>query len=224
MNVYFISGFCTSCSIYSNVPLPPRFNKIYLDWLEPEPDEPLVAYAKRLTAPVDTTKPFALVGLSFGGMVAQVALQWLKPEQVIIISSVTSHRRIPALYRATGRLRLYKTVTRGMVNTFRPVVDWFIGAKRNPEELAMLHKTVRQLSPRLLRWSMEQVTLRWKQDKPLQRPYHIHGANDRLLPVGSMKPDVLIKGGSHFMIVSHGKEIGDLIAKRLGEVVEPAVA
>lgn len=197
------------------MPLPPEFHKVYLEWIEPEPNEALESYAKRLTASIDTTRPFALVGLSFGGMVAQVALRWLKPKHFILISSVTSYKHIPALYRATGILRLYGLVTRGLVNAFRPVVDWFIGTKRNPEELAMLHKTVRQLSPRLLRWSLKQVTLGWKQNAPPQAPFHIHGDNDRLLPVGKMKPDVLIKGGTHFMIVSHGKEIGKIVAQHL---------
>lgn len=194
--------------------LPEPFNKIYLKWIEPHHNEPLHDYAKRLTKPIDITKPFAIVGLSFGGMIAMELNKWLKPVDTIIISSTPTYDHIPFYYRITGSLRMYKLVTKWMINQFRPIVDWFIGAKRSKEEMIALHKTMEQLSEKLLVWSIAQVT-RWKNKTVPEKLFHIHGDADRLLPVGSMKPDVLIKGGSHFMIVSHASEIGHYITQRL---------
>jgi pimeloyl-ACP methyl ester carboxylesterase len=214
VNVYFISGLCTSCDIFRDVRLPQPFKKIYLEWIEPQWNEPLQHYIERLTKPIDTTKPFAIVGLSFGGMVAMELNKTLKPVDTIIISSTPTYDHIPLYYRITGALRMYKLVTKAMINQFRPIVDWFIGARRSKEEMIALHKTMEQLSERLLVWSISQVT-RWKNKTVPKKMFQIHGDADRLLPVGSMKPDVLIRGGSHFMIVSHAEEIGEIIAERL---------
>ena len=215
MNVYFISGLCTGCYVFRNIKLPERYAVRCLEWIEPLRNESLQSYIKRLTEPIDTTKPFALVGLSFGGMICVELNKTLKPVDTILISSVPTHKHIPLLYRTTGALRLYNLTNVKLVQTFRPVIDWFIGAKRSKEEMALLHKTVAQLSPALLRWSLKQVTLGWKNTVVPKKYFHIHGSADRLLPVGEMKPDILIDGGSHFMVVSHANEISEIITQRL---------
>jgi pimeloyl-ACP methyl ester carboxylesterase len=215
VNVYFISGLCTGCYIFQNIKLPQRYNVRCLDWLEPNGDEPLQTYIARLTAPIDTTKPFVLVGLSFGGMIASELNKTLNPLDTILVSSVPTYKFIPMLYRLSGSLRLYNFARVWMAQAFRPVIDWIIGAKRSKEEMALLHKTIAQLSPRLLRWSLKQVTLSWRNTIVPEKYFHIHGSADRLLPVGKMKPNVLIKGGSHFMVVSHAKEISEAITQRL---------
>jgi len=214
VNVYFISGLCTSCHIFDGIRLPQPYQKIYLEWIEPQRNEPLHDYIARLTKPIDTTKPFAIVGLSFGGMIAMELNKTLKPVDTIIVSSCPTYKHVPLLYRLSGSLRMYNLVTKAMINNLRPMVDWFIGAKRSKEEMIALHKTMEQLSENLLIWSIAQVT-RWRNTVVPKKYFHIHGDADRLLPVGKMKPDVLIHGGSHFMIVSHDKEISDAIAKRL---------
>lgn len=218
VNVYFISGLCTSCEIFRDVRLPPPFQTHWCEWVDPKPNEPFHVYIKRLTANINTTKPFSIVGLSFGGMIAIELSKTLKPVHTVIISSVTQHKHIPILYRTAGALGLYNLVTKNMINAFRPVVDWFIGAKRSKEEMIALHKTIEQLPENLLRWSLKNV-LRWKNTVVPSNLFHIHGGADRLLPVGNMKPNVLIEDGSHFMIVSHAKQIGRIITQRLsGEI------
>lgn len=215
MNVYFISGLCTGCYIFQNIKLPERYNVRCIEWLEPNGDEPLQNYIARLTAPIDTTKPFVLVGLSFGGMICMELNKTLKPVDIILISSVPTYKNIPWLYRLAGLFRLYNFASVWIAQLFRPVIDWIIGAKRSKSEMALLHKTIAQLSPKLLRWSLKQVTLRWRNTTVPKKYFHIHGSADRLLPVGKMRPDVLIESGSHFMVVSHGKQISDVIAQRL---------
>jgi hypothetical protein len=40
-------------------------------WIKNEPGEELSSYVLRLQNQIDTSKPFALLGVSFGGLVAQ---------------------------------------------------------------------------------------------------------------------------------------------------------
>ena len=49
--------------------------------------ETLELYCKNLSEQIDSTKPFSLVGLSFGGVIATEMSKFLKPVQTILISS-----------------------------------------------------------------------------------------------------------------------------------------
>ena len=66
MNVYFISGLGADRRAFERIQLPPQFSVHHLDWIEPRKDESLNDYAMRLGEGIDTTKPFALVGLIHG--------------------------------------------------------------------------------------------------------------------------------------------------------------
>ena len=67
MNVYFISGLGADRRAFEKINLPERFSIHHLDWIQHNQGESLNDYAKRLAATIDTTQPFAIVGLSMGG-------------------------------------------------------------------------------------------------------------------------------------------------------------
>lgn len=70
MNVYFISGLGADKRIFSKLTLSAEFDIIHIDWIVPFSKETLVSYAKRLSKVIDVNNPFALIGVSFGGMIA----------------------------------------------------------------------------------------------------------------------------------------------------------
>ena len=70
MNVYFISGLAADRSVFKYIRLPEGYDAIYLEWIAPLPGETLPQYAERLAQQMDATKPFGVIGLSFGGMLA----------------------------------------------------------------------------------------------------------------------------------------------------------
>ena len=67
MNAYFISGLGADKRVFSKLKIDGQINIIHLDWIEPVKKESLASYTKRLSKKVDTTTPFAIVGVSFGG-------------------------------------------------------------------------------------------------------------------------------------------------------------
>jgi pimeloyl-ACP methyl ester carboxylesterase len=70
MNAYFISGLGADKRIFSKLKLNEKINIIHIDWITHNKNESLAAYAERLSNVIDITQPFALVGVSFGGMIA----------------------------------------------------------------------------------------------------------------------------------------------------------
>ncbi|WP_353717332.1 hypothetical protein [Dyadobacter sp. 676] len=67
MNVYFISGLGADERVFTKLKLDPRLNVKYIKWVRPLKKETLQHYAARLSKQIDTSQPFQLVGLSFGG-------------------------------------------------------------------------------------------------------------------------------------------------------------
>ena len=66
MNVYFLSGLGVDKRVFQKLVLAADFPVYYINWIKPMADESISSYAQRLSAVIDQTKPFALVGLSFG--------------------------------------------------------------------------------------------------------------------------------------------------------------
>ncbi|HVG11799.1 MAG TPA: hypothetical protein VM843_02295, partial [Flavisolibacter sp.] len=86
VNVYFISGLGADCRIFKNLQLPPSYHAVHVEWIKPLVKESLAEYALRLSAAIDTTQPFGLIGLSLGGMIAVEISKNKRAEWVVLIS------------------------------------------------------------------------------------------------------------------------------------------
>lgn len=63
---YFISGMCYNCKVFDKLTLPKGYRKKYIEWRIPNPDETLSEYAYEMAKNINTSKPFVLIGYSFG--------------------------------------------------------------------------------------------------------------------------------------------------------------
>src|SRR6266487_4519719 len=98
MKVYFISGLAADKRVFKHIQLPPGFEAVHLDWISPQKDESLANYALRLADNINRNEPFALVGLSFGGMLATEIAKRYHPAATILISSVPVSTQLPGYY------------------------------------------------------------------------------------------------------------------------------
>ena len=103
ITVYFISGMCYNCKVFDKLRLPKGYKKAYIEWFIPSPDESLSEYAHKMAKMIDTSRPFILIGYSFGAVIMQEMTLFLKPEKCVIISSFKSKREIPILSRQSGK-------------------------------------------------------------------------------------------------------------------------
>ena len=110
MKVYFISGLAADKRVFKYIELPPDFEIVHLDWVEPLKNETLSHYSDRLSEKIDTGEPFSVIGLSMGGMIASEIAKRLNPLQTILISSVPASNHLPVYFRWASSMGLHKLV------------------------------------------------------------------------------------------------------------------
>jgi surfactin synthase thioesterase subunit len=87
LTVYFIPGLGADYRLYNNINLP-GVESIYISWPEPNDCTTLKEYTELLLPMIDTSKPFVIWGTSMGGMVAIELCKHVKPQKLILISTV----------------------------------------------------------------------------------------------------------------------------------------
>lgn len=214
--IYFISGLGADERIFEQLTLPPGISVVYLPWLSPLPGEAMDAYAQRMCAGIDTSQPFYLAGLSFGGMVATEMLRYVQPEKTILISSAACRYELPALYRFAGAVGLHRLLTVKLAANASLLVSYFFQLK-TPAQRKMVQQMMRTTNPQLFQWSVHSI-VKWQRKEAPENIIRIHGTADRTLPpVKNRNYQYLVKNGSHFMIASKAQEISALLAQILND-------
>jgi pimeloyl-ACP methyl ester carboxylesterase len=210
MNAYFISGLGADKRIFSKLKLYEKINIIHLDWITPNKNESLAAYAERLSKVIDITQPFVLVGVSFGGMIAVEIAKILKPVTTIIISSTMLSTQLPALYRFASKLKLLKLIPAKLLKSSNKLTQNYYFGTRSSSEKTLLSKIIKDTDPYFLKWAIGSI-LSWKNGNRPERIYHIHGTNDKILYSKNAQPDFVIQNGTHFMVYQNAEEISGII-------------
>lgn len=209
MNVYFISGLGADRRAFDKIKLHVQHHVHHIDWLEPDPNETLQHYAKRMATNIDTTQPFALVGLSFGGIMSIEIGKFLSPAKIILISSVSHRSELPWYFRLSSVLRVHQLGFARSIKHSDRLMFWFFGTKSNKLK-SYLKEMIDGVSEYYLKWSIHQI-VNWNQEQKPPSVFHIHGTLDKIFPVGNIKADKIIEKGSHFMVVTHARQISEVM-------------
>jgi pimeloyl-ACP methyl ester carboxylesterase len=210
MNAYFISGLGADKRIFSKLKLNEKINIIHIDWIAQKKNESLAVYAERLSNVIDITQPFALVGVSFGGMIAVEIAKILKPVTTIIISSTMLSAQLPALYRFAGKLGLLKLIPAKLLKSSNKLTQNYYFGTRSSNEKILLSKIIKDTDPYFLKWAVGSI-LSWKNETRPEQIYHIHGTNDKILYAKTARPDFVIENGTHFMVYQNAEEVSGII-------------
>ncbi|MBF9221630.1 alpha/beta fold hydrolase [Hymenobacter ruricola] len=179
-----------------------------LRWLAPEnAKEPLPHYAARLAAAVPAGQACWLVGVSFGGVLAQEVGRLRPRARVVLVSSFASPEELPwvaGLARATG---LHRLLVPQLLALLPRVAQWFFSVG-NGAEYELLKRIIRDTEPGFVRWAIAQL-VQWPGGAPAPVA-RIHGTADRLLPAGAAHSTYRLPGG-HFIIVSRADEISRIL-------------
>ncbi|MDQ0638796.1 pimeloyl-ACP methyl ester carboxylesterase [Pedobacter sp. W3I1] len=210
MNTYFISGLGADKRIFSKLKLNEKINIIHINWITPNKNESLASYAERLSSAIDITLPFALVGVSFGGMIAVEIAKILRPATTIIISSTMMSTHLPALYRFAGKLGLLKFIPARLLKSSNKLTQNYYFGTRSSNEKTLLGQIIKDTDPYFLKWAIGSI-LSWRNKIKPKDIYHIHGTNDKILYAKTAQPDFIIENGTHFMVYQNAKEISGII-------------
>ncbi len=213
---YTIPGLGGTPEIFDKLEFPPRIKKQPLYWIAHRHKESLKDYAERLLPQIDGSRPFILVGYSFGAAIAVELAKQASPLLTVVISGVKSEREMPFYL---GRAELFGAYTKSVFvhSLWAPLLR--LGARisfgtNDPTALDMLVRLIQTADPKLYQWGLKAL-MDWENGHVPGNILHIHGSKDRVLPLRYVTADKVIEGGGHLIVYTHGKEIGDLIASRL---------
>ena len=202
-HVYFMPGLAASSKIFENIILPENlFEMHYLEWIEPEVNESLKNYAKRMSAFVVHDNS-VLIGVSFGGILVQEMKQFLNTFKVIIISSVKSSDELPAKMKLAKTTKAYKLIPTGLLANLDNLSKYAFGTLIN-ERLDLYKKFLVMNDKIYLDWAIEQVVC-WNRAEIDPEIIHIHGDNDSVFPIDTIKNFINVNNGTHIMIINRFK-------------------
>lgn len=214
MKVYFIPGLGADKRIFKYIKLPTGFEPHYADWLPPNVNESLHDYAKRLSTHFDTSEPFIVVGLSFGGMLASEIVSMHEDARAVLISSVSNPAQLPVFYRLAGKIRLHKLLPISLLKSAALLKRLFTA--ETPEQKSYLRKMIAAVDVNFIKWAIDAI-VNWRTQSLPSPTLHIHGSRDEILPVSFCKPTHVIKGAGHMMVLTRAQEINRILDNYLSQ-------
>lgn len=212
-NVYFISGMCYNCKVFDKLQLPKGFKKHYLEWFIPEPGEDLSHYTRKMTESIDTSRPFILIGYSFGAVILQEMNRFLHPQKSVIISSFKDKQEIPLLFQMVRKTHLTARIPDRVFSSTEFITGAFNRLVYNTtnEELG---RFMTHTDPVYIKWAIEQIT-NWIPDNRSEHLYHIHGTDDQIFPYNQLGEVIPVEGGDHLMVFKKADVISSLLSSIL---------
>lgn len=211
INVYFVSGMCNNCSVFDSIILPKGYNKKYIEWIIPDMNDTLEEYALKMAKDIDTSKPFVLVGYSFGANIVQEMNKFITPEKNIIISSMKRKEEIPAIFNFAHSIHFAERVPDKVLAATDFIINVFTKFIYNMPTDKITRYMI-YTDPVYLKWSIRQIT-NWQPVDECKHIYHIHGTKDQIFPYDQISDDVYtIKGGDHLMVMERAHEVSDVIS------------
>jgi pimeloyl-ACP methyl ester carboxylesterase len=209
--VYFMPGLAASSSIFERIVLPDDvFEIILLEWEIPLDNETLPQYAKRIADKITHPSP-VLIGVSFGGILVQEMAQFITARKVIIISSVKTSLEFPLRMKVAKTTKAYKLIPTNLLANVESLSKFSFGEKIN-QRLKLYEKFLRIRDKRYLDWAVEQVIL-WERTVADESVIHIHGDDDDVFPIKNIQKCIVVKGGTHIMILTKYKWLNENLPK-----------
>jgi pimeloyl-ACP methyl ester carboxylesterase len=215
MKVYFISGLAADKRVFKYIQLPSGCEAVFLDWITPKKDDTLVSYALRLASTINKEEPFALIGLSFGGMLATEIAKQYKPAVTILISSIPVSKELPGYFKMAGKVGLHKIVPVSLLKSSAATKRFFTREKNADKKL--LWDIINESDAGLIRWSVDAI-LNWQNEIVPQPLWHIHGTRDEILPVKFTHPTHTIPKHGHMLIMTAADDVNNLLAGALKDL------
>lgn len=200
-------GLAASSSIFERIILPDDiFETVLLEWEIPFDKETLPDYAKRIAIKIQHQNP-VLIGVSFGGILVQEMAKCIETRKVIIISSVKTNLEFPRRMKVAKTTKAYKLIPTNLLANVESLTKFSFGFKID-QRLKLYEKFLRVRDKRYLDWAVEQVIL-WERTVADEKVIHIHGDEDDVFPIKNIKNCIVVKGGTHIMILAKYKWLNE---------------
>lgn len=209
-NIYLIPGQGSDARIFKDLQLDSTLSVHHIKYSTPPKKMSMNGFAQMLSTQIDTSKPFILIGVSLGGMLAIEMNSYLNPIKTIIISSAKNRNELPFQYRFQKTVPIYKLVPKRLIKVgariLQPIVE--PDRKHNKKTFKAMLK---DKDPTFLKRTIEMI-IKWERTITPNKPiYHIHGNEDHTIPIRNIQNFHLIDKGSHMMTLTRATEIGEIL-------------
>ncbi len=211
IHVYLMPGMAANPSIFEFIKLPQdQFEIHWLEWIIPLKDEPLTDYARRMTDQIDH-KNVVLLGVSFGGILVQEIAKYIKVRKLFVVSSIISKNQLPKRFKIAKRTKAYKLLPTQLLGSIDLLAKYAFG-EFIKKRINLYRKYLSVDSKVYLDWAIKQMVC-WDQDKPIDGLIQIHGDEDGVFTNSCNENCIVIKGGTHIMIINKYKWFNENLPK-----------
>ena len=216
MKIFMIPGLGFDHRIFRNLHLP-DCQPVFLNWIDPLPEETLNGYAKRIAQLIPDNEPIILLGHSFGGILCQMISELKKVDAIFLISTIESRNELPLNLKIIAHLGLERVITRSLI--LRSFRFWGESYGYSDKEAQSLFKEmIKNNSKTYLKWALKTIS-EWEEPESSRngaKVIRIHGALDKTFPIKRMNAvDYIIDGGHHFMVFQKAAKISEIIMKEI---------
>lgn len=205
-------GLAASSTIFENIKLPEaQFEMYFLEWLLPHEKESITSYASRMAQNISHENP-VLIGVSFGGVLVQEIAKLIPVQKVIIISSVKSNNEFPTRFKIARSTKAYKLIPTQLLADIEKLVTYAYGDNIVSKRIKLYEKYLSVRDKNYLDWAIETI-LSWNQKEGAPSIVHIHGDADEVFPIKHIQNCIVVKGGTHIMILNKFKWLNENLPK-----------
>lgn len=204
--MYYISGLGVDSRVFKRIDLN-EYEMIHVNWIAPHRKESLETYSKRLFESVAPKDSYSVMGVSFGGMIAQEWAKIQQPKHLILISTAFNSTEISLPLRIGGKLGLTGLMSPRIALLFPRLLYYYFGVN-SLESKQLLKDIIRETDARFMRWAAKAL-LNWT---PSKQPLgiRIHGQKDKIIPAPNHS-NLELKNSGHFCIYDDGIIISQFI-------------
>lgn len=208
--VIFIPGVGADERAFSQLEIKGAFKKVYANWIPLQSSGmSFESYCIRLTEHYKIDREDILIGLSFGGLVAQQIGRTLENQHVILLSSFRNRKDLRNIWNLALRMKLYKLLPSQKIRFIVDVASLFLHTWRRRSG-SVLKEMLSDADFKLIKWSLRMIERSDLSDSYKSGYLSLVGDKDLLIKQWS-DSQMKINGGSHFMV--HDK--ADLVAKQI---------
>lgn len=209
MKIFTISGLGADERVFNYLTL--DYEIVPIRWIAPRKKETIIAYSKRLIKEYKILQEndYAILGVSFGGLIAIEISKIVNPKCTILISSVETRSELSSIIKLLGKSKLLNLIPKAILKPPLFVAQFMFGTNQK----ILLEAILKDTDLTFTKWALKEL-VNWKNEIKLHNLIKIGGSKDKLLPPRGNNT-ILIEHGAHFMIVDKAEEISNLLNEKL---------
>ena len=203
IQIYLMPGMAASGLIFEHIRLPSeKFELHVLEWKTPQKGYNIAQYANEMCKLIKHENP-VLIGVSFGGLLVQEMAKIIPVLKVIVVSSIKQKSELPKRMLFARYTSIHKLLPTGLINNVELLAKYAFG-ETVVKRLELYEKYLSIRDKSYIDWCIHEM-VNWQQVVSDDKVVHIQGEKDSVFPVKNIRNCIIVKNGTHTMIIHRAK-------------------